>query len=122
MMMESDNNVRNWGMFCHLAALSGLFSGIGFILGPLIVWLVKRNEIPFVDDQGKEAVNFQLTMHLVALVAGLIAICTCGLGLVFAIPVWAIVGILDIILPIIGAIQASSGQCYRYPLTIRFIN
>lgn len=121
MMMESDLNARNWGMFCHLAAFSGYFTGIGFFLGPLIVWLVKRNEYPFVDDQGKEAVNFQLTMHLIALIAGAIAIATCGIGLIIAIPVWCVLGILDIVFPIIGAIQASSGQYYRYPLTIRFI-
>src|SRR3546814_4703298 len=58
-----DADQRTWGMFCHLAALSVLFTGIGFVLGPLVVWLIKRDDMPFVDDQGKEALNFNITVR-----------------------------------------------------------
>jgi uncharacterized Tic20 family protein len=109
-------DARKWAMFCHLAALVGLLgNGIGFVLGPLIVWLVKREEDAFIDDQGKEAVNFQLTMFIAAIISGLLMLIVIGFLLI------AIVAALMIIFPIIGATKANEGELYRYPLTIRFI-
>ena len=61
----SDKEARKWAMLCHLSALSGLLgNGIGFLIGPLVVWLIKRDDAPQIDEQGKEALNFQLTMFL----------------------------------------------------------
>src|SRR3546814_17569884 len=60
-----DADQRTCAMFCHLAALSVLFTGVGFVLVPLVVWLIKRDDMPFVDDQGKEALNFNITVFLV---------------------------------------------------------
>ena len=110
------NDVRNWALLCHLSALTGLLgNGIGYLLGPLIVWLVKRQEHPFIDEQGKEAVNFQLTMFIVFVIA-LILSCV-----IIGIPILLALAILEIVAPIVAAINASNGQHYRYPLTIRFI-
>ncbi len=108
-----DKQERTWGMLSHLSALS-LFVGIPFgnLLGPLVVWLVNRNGSDFVDDQGKEALNFQLSVMLYIV---LMAISIIGAVL---IPV-AIVA--DIVLTVIASIRASKGQMYRYPWTIRFI-
>ncbi len=122
-MIETDTNVRNWAMFCHLAVFAGyLTGGLGWLLGPLIVWLIKRNDSLFINEHGKEAVNFQISMHLYALLAGVVALVTCGVGLLIAIPMWVALAIVDIICPILGAIQASNGMYYRYPLSIRFIS
>jgi len=107
---------RKWAMACHLIALVGLLgNGIGFLLGPLIVWLVKKEEHPFIDAQGKESVNFQITMLIAAAVAGLLALVVIGFLLL------VIVGLLMVILPIVAAIKANEGVDYRYPISIRFI-
>lgn len=110
------SDVRTWALLCHLSAFVGLLgNGIGYLLGPLIVWIIKRQEHPFVDEQGKEAVNFQLTM-LIVFVVSLILSCV-----LIGIPMLIALGIIEIVAPIVGAINASNGQHFRYPLTIRFI-
>jgi uncharacterized protein len=107
---------NTWGMLCHLAALSG-FIGIplGFIIGPLVIWLIKKDEIPFVNEQGKNALNFQISMAIYAIVSGLLMIIAIGVFLLIA------VGVTDLILVIIASIKASKGESYKYPLTITFI-
>lgn len=100
----------------HLSALLGLLgNGIGFILAPLVVWIVKRDDDPFIDDQGKEAVNFQITMTLAAIVSGVLMVVLIGFLLL------PIVIIAMIVLPIIAAMRTRDGEMYRYPFTIRFI-
>ncbi|HAB19708.1 MAG TPA: DUF4870 domain-containing protein [Verrucomicrobiota bacterium] len=109
---------RSWEVGCHVAAFSGFVTGIGWIIGPLIVWLLKREEYPSVDAHGKEELNFQLSVLLYQfclLVGGLL---TCGL----TIPVLVVVGVAQLVLMIIASVQASSGVLYRYPLTIRFLS
>lgn len=100
----------------HLSALIGLLgNGIGFLLGPLAVWLLKRDEDPFIDAHGKEAVNFQLSMILAAIVSAVLIVVLVGfllLGIVF---------IAMVVFPIIAAMKARDGEMYRYPATIRFI-
>jgi uncharacterized Tic20 family protein len=114
--VDLSSDARTWALLCHLSAFAGLLgNGIGYLLGPLIVWLIKRQEHPFIDEQGKEAVNFQLTMLLV-FVLSLILSCV-----LIGIPMLIALGILEIVAPIVGAINASNGQHFRYPLTIRFI-
>ena len=108
---------RTWAMICHLAALLGLLAnGIGFLLGPLLVWLVKRKEHSFVDDQGKEAVNFQITMIIAFLIAGLLSLVVIGLLL---LPVLALI---EIVMPILAGLKANNGERYRYPFAIRLIS
>ncbi len=107
---------RRWGMIVHLVALVGLLgNGIGFLLGPLVVWMLKKEEIPFVDDQGKEAVNFQITMMIALIVSLILALLVVGFFLLI------IVGLVATILPIIAGIKANEGVHYRYPVTYRFI-
>lgn len=110
-----DKDARLWGMLCHLSALSMYFTAVGGIVGPLVVWLVKRNDFPFVDDQGKESLNFQISMLLYHLVAAIGFLCVIG------IPVFICLTIANIVLVIMASIQANNGTYYRYPLTIRFI-
>lgn len=113
---ELPSEVRNLAMLCHLLALVGLAgNGIGFLLGPLIIWLLKKEEHPFIDAHGKESVNFQLTMFIAMFVSAILIFILIGIFLVFA------VAMVMTILPIIGAIKASSGEEFRYPLCIRFI-
>jgi len=114
--IETNRDARMWAMFCHLAALAGfILVGIGVIIGPLVVWLMKKEEFPFVDEQGKEALNFQISMFIYGIVAGLL--CFVCIGFVLA----PLVGITDLVFLIIAAIKANNGEHYRYPLTIRLI-
>jgi len=113
--IEMNKDARLWGMLAHLSALVGLL-GIPPIVGPLVVWLIKKNEFAFVDDQGKEALNFQITMFI-ALLIGFATVCI-GIGFVIV----GVVGIVDLIFAIIGAVKANNGERYRYPFAIRLIN
>ena len=99
-------------MFCHLSVLIGAF---GFFLGPLVCWLLKREEDPFVDEQGKEALNFQITMLIATIVSAILSLILIGLVMLLA------VGLMATILPIIAGIKANQGEAYRYPLTLRLV-
>ena len=109
-------NVRTWCAFCHASALLGVLVHFpGHLLGPLIVWLVKRDDSPEIDAHGKEALNFQISMLIYNVVAAIF--CLVLIGFVFLAILW----VLNAIFVIIAAIQASDGKFYRYPMTIRFI-
>ncbi|HEY5810916.1 MAG TPA: DUF4870 domain-containing protein [Povalibacter sp.] len=106
---------RNWAVGAHLSALLGAFTGIGAILGPLIVWLIKKDTMPFVNDQGKEALNFQITVLLAAVVCVILILVAVGMMLL------ALLCLLDLIFIIIAAVKASEGVAYRYPINLRLI-
>ncbi len=114
--MTETNNSRNWNMLCHLSALVGLLGvPFGNILGPLVVWLLKKNEIPSVDPHGKESLNFQISMTIYMLISGLLIFIFIGIFLLIAL------AIIDLVLIIIASMKASEGTPYQYPFTIRFI-
>lgn len=106
---------RTWGLFAHLSALAGFFIPLGNIVGPLIVWLIKKDQMPFVNDQGKESLNFQILVSVLLLIS--IALWCVVVGF-FITP---IIAIGAIIFEIVAAIQAQKGIAYRYPINIRFI-
>lgn len=130
-------------MACHLSALAQLvIPGPAFlnILAPFVIWLVKRNDSPFIDDQGKESVNFQLSITLYLLILGLLALIlgfilpAIGLAagdvrspekfLLFylvLIPLGLALLVFDLVEVIIASIRSSNGEAHRYPLRIRFI-
>lgn len=117
-MSENDERQsRTWGMLCHLTGLA-CYIGVPFgnILGPLIVWLIKKDEFPFVDDQGKESMNFQISMTIYAIVAGILIIFLVGL------PLLLVLIIAHIVLIIVAAVKANEGEAFRYPFIIRFIS
>ncbi|MDY6852424.1 MAG: DUF4870 domain-containing protein [Thermodesulfobacteriota bacterium] len=103
-------------MLCHLSALAG-FIGIPFgnIIGPLIIWLIKKNDFPFVNEQGKEALNFQISLTIYGIIAALLIFVVIGIFLLIGL------GIFGLIMVIIASIKANQGESYRYPITIRII-
>jgi uncharacterized Tic20 family protein len=109
------SDVKNWAVGCHLAALGGLLVPFGNIIGPLIVWLIKKDDSPVIDREGKESLNFQISMTLYLLISGLLIFVLIGIPLVFAIAV------TNVVLTIIAATRAGTANPYRYPLTIRFL-
>jgi uncharacterized protein len=102
---------------CHLLGLAGL-TAIPFanVIAPLILWLVKKDANPAVDLHGKEAVNFQISMSIYTVLAGLLCLVVVGFVLLPAVI------ITNLVLIVIASVKASRGEFYRYPLTIRFIN
>ena len=117
---------RQWAMFAHLSALLGglltsVVGGWGTFVGPLVIWLIKKETMPFVDDQGKEALNFNLTVALVALAMTLLTLVTFGIGAIISLPVLVIVGIAWLVLTIIATIKSNEGVAYRYPVALRLI-
>ncbi len=115
-LIEYDKDARTLGMVCHLAALIGLL-GLPLlnILGPLAVWLWKKDKYVFVDDQGKESLNFQISMTLYGIVAGILTLILIG---------WVLLGIIwivNLVLVVIAASKANKGEAYRYPFNLRLI-
>ena len=113
---STSSDIRTWCVLCHAAALLGLFFYfLGHILGPLIVWLVKRGDSPEIDAHGKESLNFQISMLIYDAIAAILCIVLIGIPILIAL--W----VLNTVLVIIASIQASEGKLYRYPITIRLI-
>ena len=111
---ESNSDARQWAMFCHLGGLAGLLPVIpvvGSIIAPLIIWQIKKDQFAFADEQGKEAVNFQISIGIYSLV-----LCLTCIGAVL-LPV---VVIFNLVFLLIAAFKANNGEHYRYPLCIRF--
>jgi len=107
---------QNWAMGCHLAALAGFLVPFGNIIGPLVIWLIKRNEMPMVDRHGKEALNFQITVSIAFL------ICVPLMFVLIGIPLMFVVGIGALILTIMAAVKVSGGDFeYKYPFAIRLL-
>ncbi len=117
---------RQWAMFAHLSALVGglltsAIGGWGFFIGPLVIWLMKKDEMPFAGEQAKEALNFNIMVSAIFLILLAMTILTLGIGILISGPLMLIIGIAALVLIIIAAIKANEGIAYRYPLTIRLI-
>ncbi|MGO4001541.1 MULTISPECIES: DUF4870 domain-containing protein [Pseudomonas] len=107
--------VRQWAMFCHLSALLGIWVPFGSLIGPLILWQMKRETDPFIDDQGKEALNFQISVAIAS------AICLLLMVVVIGFFLFGLVAIGALVLTIIAGVKANEGVPYRYPFTWRLI-
>ncbi len=106
---------RNLSLLCHLLGLTGFMFPAANIIAPLVLWLIKKEGMPFLDDQGKEAINFQITVTIAAVV------CLVTSFLLIPIIILIGIGIASLILVIIAAIKSSEGVPYRYPFTLRLI-
>jgi uncharacterized protein len=108
---------RLWGMLAHLLALAGLLVGGLTFVGPLIVWLVKKDESEYVAWHGREALNFHLTLLIVAVVLIPVSLFTCGLGALLYLPLV----LAAIVLTLVGGIKANDGQRWPYPVSLRLV-
>jgi uncharacterized protein len=127
MNYELSSEERNWAMAAHLCGLLWLVGGTGLIfipfgglvlftiLGPLIIWRSKGQSMPFVAEQAKESLNFQITVLLLGLLFAILMLALIGFVLLW------ILGIVNLILVVIAAIQVSGGKPYRYPFCLRLV-
>ena len=106
---EISQNTKNMAMLCHLLGIFTCF------IGPLIIWLLKKDEDAFIDSQGKEALNFQITVALASIVAGALSCIVIG---VFLMPV---IAVLDLVFSIIACVKSSNGEDYKYPISLRLV-
>lgn len=119
---------RNWAMVAHLCGLAWLFAGTGLlllpfgaftllsVLGPLVIWRTKRDTMPFAAAQAKESLNFQITVWLLALAFAVLVFLL--VGFVF---LW-VLGVINVLLVVIAAIQVRDGKPYRYPFCLRLVS
>ena len=116
-IQTSARDENMWAMFCHLSSFAlFLIPFLGNIVGPLIIWIIKKDEFPLVNDQGKESINFQISMTIYFFASILLSVIVIGVPIMIAILLFVPV------ITIIAAVRASEGIKYRYPLTIRFID
>jgi len=117
-----DKTERKWAMICHLAGLAGLsplLPAVGCVVAPLVIWQLKSEEFPFVAEQGRRAVNFQLSMLLYVTICTII--CFASIVGTFLVPVvWCVFSLIDVIFVMIAAVKTNGGWHYRYPIAIRF--
>lgn len=112
-VVNKDQNM--WAMLCHLSALAGFIIPFGNVIGPLVIWMIKKDEFPLVDDQGKESLNFQISMTIYYIISAILIIVLIGILLLIGLAVFSLIMI------IIAMMKANDGVAYRYPMTIRFI-
>ena len=109
-------------MLCHLSALAGFIIPFGNILGPLLVWQIKKNEIPSVNIHGKAALNFQITV-VIALLAGIIVAVVLSFFCIgfLLVPVVLLIGLAGLVFAIIAGIRANNGEDYKYPFSLELV-
>lgn len=113
---QPDKDEKMWAMLCHISTVIGFVIPFGNVLAPLVIWLIKKDEYPLVNDQGKEAVNFQITMTIAILISAFLTIILIGIPLLIALAIaW-------IVLTVIAAMKAFEGEKYRYPYAVRLID
>ena len=115
--VAKDKDEKTLGTVCHLLSFAQFILVVpcGNIIGPLVLWLIKRGESPYLDAHGKEVINFNISWAIYGVVTAVL--CIAVIGFIIA-PVLFVAWIVFVI---IGSIKASEGKLYRYPLTIRFI-
>jgi uncharacterized Tic20 family protein len=118
---------KKWALFAHLSVLAGGLitwgwaASFGSFLGPLIIWLVKKDTMPFVADQAREALNFGITLTILCVALLMLTILSLGIGALLTVPLFLLIGVGALVLVIIAAIKANEGVAYRYPLTLRLV-
>ena len=112
---QPSKDERTWAMLSHFSALCMFIFPFGNILAPLIIWLIKKEEMSFVEDQAKEVLNFQISMTIYLLISGILCFILIGIPFVIGL------GIFNVIITIIAGIKANDGKSYRYPINLRLI-
>ncbi len=113
--MQLSQDDKTFGMLAHLSALAGFVIPFGNIIGPLVVWLIKKDQSAWVDQQGKESLNFQISISIYAIISAILTLIVIGVLLMIA------VGIFSLVMIIIASVKVNNGEDFKYPLCIRFL-
>jgi uncharacterized Tic20 family protein len=111
----SEDEERQWAMFAHIGTFSSMFVPLGNIIAPIVIWQLKKNESPFVVEQAKESLNFQITLMIYAVISFLLVFIVIGFFLIFALVIFGL------IIVIVAGVKANDGEHYRYPMALRLV-
>ncbi len=126
-MTPREQEIRTWSMLCHLSALAILFIPFGNILGPILVWQIKKKEYPEIDAHAKECINFQITLVIITIIFSIFLAGSIGYGILIQSPVTmigsgiglalllAFIQFFGLLLVVIAGIKAYNGEQYSYP-------
>ncbi|RUT79477.1 DUF4870 domain-containing protein [Ancylomarina longa] len=106
---------RNWAMFCHLSAFAGVIIPLGNVIGPLILWSMKKEDSELVDREGKKSINFQISMTIYLFISGLLVFVGIGILLLIAL------ALLNLIFVVMAIVKTLNGEDYNYPFSINII-
>lgn len=111
-----DQETRTWAMFLHFSLLLGFVIPFAGLVAPILIWQLKKNELPEIDEHGKMVLNYLLSMFIYGIVGFILTFVFVGIIVLMALAVVAV------IYPIIGGIKANSGELWRYPLILNLIS
>jgi len=117
----SESDERTWAMLGHLSAFSAFITGLGCVIGPLIIWLIKRDTMPFAGEQALEALNFNITAIIAGAALGVFTLITLGIGALITVPAFFVLFVGWFVLTVVAAVKANGGEHYRYPFTLRLV-
>lgn len=112
---DVEQQTREWGMFLHLSQLLGFLVPLGGLIAPILIWQLKKTELPGLDAHGKVVLNWVLSALIYFVAAGLLSL------IVIGIPLLLVLAVLSVVFPIIGGVKANNGELWRYPLSIQFL-
>ena len=112
---ETEKQTRLWGMILHLSILSNFIVPLAGIIAPIVIWQMKKTELPGMDAHGKNAVNWVISAFIYGLV------CIPLIFLLIGIPILIALAVLSVVFPIIAGIKSNSGETWKYPISIRFL-
>ncbi len=110
-----DKNANLWAMAIHLSVFAGYAIPFAGLIAPILIWQLKKEEFPSIDPHGKMVANFLISILIYSFIAGLLCLVFIGFLLLM------VLGLVAIVFPIIGAIKASNGELWKYPLMIEFL-
>ena len=110
-----DKDTKLWAMILHLSVFAGYVVPLAGLIAPIVIWQVKKKDLPQIDAHGKIVVNFIISMVIYAVVSTVLLLVGVGLFLLIAL------GIIGVVFPIIGGIKANNGEVWKYPLSISFL-
>lgn len=111
-----DQDTRTWAVILHLSTFAGALVPMAGLVAPILIWQLKKNDLPELDAHGKIVTNFILSFMIYSAISVLLAFVLIGIPLLF------LLGLLGVIFPIIGAVKASNNEAWPYPLTIKFFS
>lgn len=123
---DATESERQYAMWMHLSLLGAIVVPLVILIVPLVMWLTRKDDSPYIDDHGREAVNFQISLAIYAVVLPILAVpiglLLCGVGVVATVPAAAFLPYVLGAIGMIGAAKAASrGEFYRYPMSVRFL-
>lgn len=110
-----EQQTREWAMLLHLSQLLGFLVPLGGLVAPILIWQLKKAELPGLDVHGKVVLNWVLSALLYFVGAALLRLIVIGVPLLLAVV------LLSVVFPIIGGVKANNGVLWRYPLSIAFL-